>query len=70
VILATGGKPGAIANNPLPFPMEVQGDRVTGSGTTFYQFALPLARNELPLPPPWPQPADAAATQPATAPAK
>jgi hypothetical protein len=70
VILATGGKPGAIAASPLPFPMEVQGDRVTGSGTTFYQFALPLARNELPLPPPWPQPADAAATQPATAPAK
>ena len=27
--------------------MEVQGDRVTGSGTTFYQFALPLARNSL-----------------------
>jgi hypothetical protein len=66
VILATGGKPGAIASSPLPFPMEVQGDRVTGSGTTFYQFALPLARNE--LPPPWAKPEDTAATQPATAP--
>jgi hypothetical protein len=63
VILATGGKPGAVANSPLPFPMEVQGDRVTGSGTTFYQFALPLARDE--LPPPWVKNApDAAADEP------
>ncbi len=68
VILATGGKPTAVASSPLPFPMEVQGERVTGSGTTFYQFALPLARNE--LPPPWVKDAaDNAATQPATAPA-
>lgn len=69
VILATGGKPGAIASSPLPFPMDVQGDRVTGTGTTFYQFALPLARNE--LPPPWAKPVDeSAATQAATAPAE
>jgi hypothetical protein len=67
VILATSGKPGAVAGSPLPFPLDVQGDRVTGTGTTFYQFALPLARNE--LPPPWAKPDDTAATQPTTAPA-
>jgi hypothetical protein len=68
VILATGGKPGAIAASPLPFPLDVQGERVTGTGTTFYQFSLPLARNE--LPPPWAKPEDPSATsQPTTEPA-
>jgi hypothetical protein len=27
---------------PLPFPLEVNGDKVAGTGTVFYQFALPL----------------------------
>jgi hypothetical protein len=31
--------------------MEVAGDRVGGSGTTFYQFALPLDRAEIEIPP-------------------
>jgi hypothetical protein len=64
VILATSGKPGAVAGSPLPFLMDVQGERVTGTGTTFYQFALPLARNE--LPPPWAKPQDESTTKPTT----
>lgn len=32
----------AEANGPLPIPMEVEGDRVTGDGLILYQFALPL----------------------------
>lgn len=52
VILAQAGKPGVTSGeSPLPFPMEVAGDLVTGSGTTFYQFVLPLDRGE--LPPAW-----------------
>ena len=31
-------------NRPLPFPLEVNGDRIAGDGTVFYQFALPLER--------------------------
>jgi hypothetical protein len=27
---------------PLPFPLEVNGDKIAGVGTVFYQFALPL----------------------------
>lgn len=49
VILAQAGKPGvSLGQSPLPFPMEVEGERVTGTGSTFYQFALPLDRSELP----------------------
>jgi hypothetical protein len=29
---------------PLPFPLEVNGNRVGGDGTVFFQFALPLER--------------------------
>lgn len=29
---------------PLPFPLDVNGDRVGGTGTVFYQFALPMDR--------------------------
>jgi hypothetical protein len=48
VILAQAGKPGVSSGeSPLPFPMEVEGDRVTGTGSTFYQFSLPLDRGEL-----------------------
>ncbi|HXE53593.1 MAG TPA: hypothetical protein VN541_11280, partial [Tepidisphaeraceae bacterium] len=30
------------SNQPLPFPFQVNGDRIDGAGTVFYQFALPL----------------------------
>lgn len=52
VILAQAGKPGVSSSeSPLPFPMEVDGDRVSGTGSTFYQFSVPLDRGE--LPPAW-----------------
>jgi hypothetical protein len=34
----------AEAQGPLPIPLEVEGDRVAGDGTIFYQFVLPLDR--------------------------
>jgi hypothetical protein len=37
----------AEAGGPLPFPLEVEGDRVAGDGTTLYQFLLPLDRSKL-----------------------
>jgi hypothetical protein len=37
----------AEADEPLPFPLEVEGDRVTGQGKTLYQFLLPLDRAAL-----------------------
>lgn len=40
--------------SPLPFPMQVQGTPIGGTGTTFYQAAIPLKRTML----------EAAATQP------
>jgi hypothetical protein len=46
--------------SPLPIPLKVDGDAIAGTGVTFYQIALPLAR-QTPAPPP-------AATQPATQP--
>jgi hypothetical protein len=68
VVLAQGGVPGALGRRPLPIPMDVEGERVTGSGPTFFQFALPLDRSE--LPPPWSKPeGEDAADAPATAPA-
>ena len=42
----------------LPFPLDVSGDKVTGKGTVFYQFILPMD-----------QPPPVATTRPATAPA-
>jgi hypothetical protein len=28
--------------SPLPMPLEVEGDKIDGWGTTYYQFVLPL----------------------------
>jgi hypothetical protein len=33
---------GEVDNAPLPFPLEVQGDRMTGEGTVYYQASLPM----------------------------
>jgi hypothetical protein len=38
----------AEAEGPLPFPLYVEGDRVSGTGTNFYQFILPLDHSKLP----------------------
>jgi hypothetical protein len=32
----------AEADGPIPMPLEVEGDRITGDGLTFYQFVIPL----------------------------
>jgi hypothetical protein len=48
----------AEADGPLPFPMDVEGERVSGTGTDFYQFVLPLDHSPLSVP----------ATQPSTQP--
>jgi hypothetical protein len=32
---------------PLPFPLEVEGDKVTGVGSVFYQFVLPTDRTKM-----------------------
>jgi hypothetical protein len=32
-------------DTPIPIPLDVEGDKVTGNGTTFYQFVLPLDRS-------------------------
>jgi hypothetical protein len=48
----------AEADGPMPFPLDVEGERVSGTGTDFYQFVLPLDRSPLSVP----------ATQPATQP--
>jgi hypothetical protein len=66
VVLALRGVPGALDQSPLPFGMEVEGDPVIGTGTTFYQCPLPL--DHAALPPPWAKEEDAAATT-TTAPA-
>jgi hypothetical protein len=34
-------------DRPLPFPLEVDGTKVTGEGTILYQFVLPLDRTEM-----------------------
>lgn len=59
VILARAGK------TPVAVPLEVNGDKVAGEGTTFYQIALPLSRDKLVAPPP----ATVPTSQPTTAPA-
>ena len=33
---------------PLPFPLEVEGDKVEGSGTLLFQSILPMERIDLP----------------------
>lgn len=40
---------------PLPFPMEVNGSKVGGDGTVFFQFALPLERVGSTMPGPAPR---------------
>ena len=42
----------------LPFPLDVEGDRIGGSGVNFYQFVLPIDHSKLP---PTTQPAEGAA---------
>jgi hypothetical protein len=37
-------------NQPLPFTLDVNGDKVAGTGTVFYQFALPIERVSPPPP--------------------
>jgi hypothetical protein len=32
-------------DTPIPIPLDVDGEKVTGNGTTFYQFVLPLDRS-------------------------
>ena len=41
----------AQADGPMPLPLEVNGDRIEGEGVTFYQFALPLNRDQVVSPP-------------------
>jgi hypothetical protein len=33
------------AKGPLPIPLEVDDEKMTGDGTTFYQFILPMDRS-------------------------
>jgi hypothetical protein len=46
-----------VGKMPIPFPMQVDGEKITGSGSVFYQFALPM------------ETIPEATTQPATPPA-
>jgi len=55
----------AETNGPIPVPMEVDGDPVTGDGLSFYQFVLPLDHSSLGS---TTQPSEDAATQPADTP--
>ncbi len=41
VVLAEADDDG---KSPLPFPLEVEGQKIAGAGTVFYQFVLPLER--------------------------
>jgi hypothetical protein len=53
-----------VDNTPLPFPMDVEGDRMKGEGRSYYQATLPLRnRSALAQPPP---PEEPPATAPAT----
>ena len=40
----------ASAQGPLPMPMEINGDKAEGQGTTFYQFLLPIDRGDVDKP--------------------
>jgi hypothetical protein len=40
-----------VDDEPLPFPLEVDGDETRGTGTTFYQFVLPLDHSAVSKPP-------------------
>jgi hypothetical protein len=54
------------ASSNLPYPLEVDGEQIPGSGVTFYQFALPLTRVPPPPPPPAPvTPTTGPTTEPA-----
>jgi hypothetical protein len=37
----------ADTQGPLPIPLDVDGSRVSGDGTIFYQFVLPLDRSAM-----------------------
>jgi len=37
----------ATAKGPLPIPVQVDDNKMTGDGTTFYQFILPIDRGKM-----------------------
>ncbi len=41
VIIAVSGS----EKEPLPFPLDVQGETVAGEGTVYYQFTIPADRS-------------------------
>jgi hypothetical protein len=53
-----------VDNAPLPFPMDVEGERMKGEGRVFYQATLPLRGRTRLSPPPEQEPT--ATTEPAT----
>ncbi|HTL29702.1 MAG TPA: hypothetical protein VL282_10790, partial [Tepidisphaeraceae bacterium] len=54
-----------VDEEPLPFPLEVDGEETRGSGTTFYQFILPLDHS-IASKPPTTEPASEPTTQQST----
>jgi hypothetical protein len=51
----------ASAAGPLPIELKVNGSKVAGDGTTFYQFVMPLDRGPIQMPTTAPSPASAPA---------
>jgi hypothetical protein len=47
VVAQAQSRGGATDKNPLPFPLQVWDERVDGTGSILYQFALPLDRSEV-----------------------
>ena len=39
------------ADEKLPFPLEVQGDKIEGKGVIYYQFVVPVDRSAVPAAP-------------------
>ena len=65
IVLATSNL--ETSDEPMPIPVEVEGDKVSGTGTVFYQFILPLDRSKvLPLRPPTTKPTTNSANLPTT----
>jgi hypothetical protein len=60
----------ATAAGPLPIDLKVNGTKVAGEGTTFYQFVMPLDRGPIQMPTTAPSPVSAPTTAPAAAPVK
>jgi hypothetical protein len=53
-----------VDNAPLPYPMDVEGDRMAGEGKVYYQATLPLGnRTRLATPPPEEEPPTTAPSQ-------